>query len=170
MSRKSFTPVENYIDPYSTEIWWYYIPGFNGYEISNNGIVRSMKHFKKYPFGLLVKPREVTNVLQLFAEEYDELTYELSDNNNERQLIKRSELLNLAFNNKYPVSGYPRSTIITDVASRNQRCFIQRKTNPNIPLNQQEYKVQFYYEEDNNIKNTEVIKPITFIERTNRDV
>ena len=51
----TFVRVENYINPMSQDIWWYYIPGFNGYEISNTGIVRSMKHYKKYPYGILIR-------------------------------------------------------------------------------------------------------------------
>ena len=169
MRKQYFAPVQNYINPYDINIWWYYIPGFNGYEISNTGIVRSMKHFRKYPFGIVIKPKEVTNVLQLFTEQFDDLTYELSDNYNRRQSIKRSELFKLAFNNPYPIVGYPRKTLFTDVSSRNQRCFII-PNNPGIPSNQQLYQVQFYHENDNDIKDTEVIKPIIFIERTDKDV
>jgi hypothetical protein len=160
--RQCYSPVQNYINPYDMNIWWYYIPGFNGYEISNTGIVRSMKHFKKYPFGMIIKPKEVVDVLQLFTEQYDDLTYELSDNYNRRQTIKRSEIINLALNNKFPIAGYPRKTMFTDVSSRNLKCFF-----PLPPQQPQEYyQVQFYHEEDNNIKNTEVIKPIIFIERS----
>ena len=61
-----FIPVQNFINPYDQNIWWYYIPGFNGYEISNTGIVRSMKHYKKYPFGILIKPREIKDIRELF--------------------------------------------------------------------------------------------------------
>ena len=53
-----FIPIESVLDINDQNIWWYYIPGFNGYELSSNGLVRSMKHFKKYPFGILIKTRD----------------------------------------------------------------------------------------------------------------
>ena len=34
---------------------WYEIPGFNGYEMSDYGLVRSMKYFQRLPFGMLIK-------------------------------------------------------------------------------------------------------------------
>lgn len=147
-----FTPVQQYIDPYNSDLWWYYIPGFNGYEISNTGIVRSMKHFRKYPFGILIRPRETKDPMDLFTKNYGDLTYELSDNNNERQVIRRSELLALASSNPYHVTGYPRRTVVSDVSPRNLRCFIQKKADPGIPLTEKIHQIQFYYEKDTDIK------------------
>lgn len=154
-----FIPVENFINPLDQNIWWYYIPGFNGYEISNTGIVRSMKHYRKYKFGILIRPKEVTNPMELFTNTYSELTYELSDNNNERQVIKRSELQYLASTNPYHVQGYPRRTIITDIASRNQRIFIQKKCKVDKSSLKDIHKVQLYYEQDtdNKIRSGELI-------------
>ena len=167
-----FTRVEHYISPVSQDIWWYYIPGFNGYEISNTGIVRSMKHYKKYPYGILIKPREVSDPLELFTKSFCELTYELSDNNNERKTIKRSELQYLAASSQNKVQGYPRRTIVTDISPRNMRCFIQRKYDK-VPLTEQIHQVQFYYEKDNNINNGDsqspIIKPLIF-ERSENNV
>ena len=169
-----FAPVQNYIDPNSSDLWWYYIPGFNGYEISNTGIVRSMKHFRKYPFGILIKPREIDNPIDLFTKQYIELTYELSDNNNERQIIKRSELLSLASSNTHQVQGYPRRTIVSDTGSRNLRCFVKKKSDLSTPLTEKVHQVQFYYEQDKNIKvdteetiniekeNSHIIRPLIF--------
>ena len=151
-----FVRVENYINPMSQDIWWYYIPGFNGYEISNTGIVRSMKHYKKYPYGILIRPKEISDPLELFTKVFPELTYELSDNNNERKVIKRSELQYLASSNQYQIQGYPRRTIITDISPRNMRCFIQKQCET-TPLTEQVHQVQFYYKKDTNI-----IKPLIF--------
>lgn len=161
---KRYIPVENYIDPLSQSILWYYIPGFNGYEISNTGIIRSMKHFKKYPYGMLIKPKEVSDPLELFTKSFIDLTYELSNNHNERITIKRSELQQLAYNNTNQVQGYPRLTYVSDIGSRNQRCFIPKKQCDEIPLDQQIHQVQFYYEKDKNI-----INPLIF-ERTEDNV
>ena len=152
----TFVRVENYINPMSQDIWWYYIPGFNGYEISNTGIVRSMKHYKKYPYGILIRPKEISDPLELFTKVFPELTYELSDNNNERKVIKRSELQYLASSNQYQIQGYPRRTIITDISPRNMRCFIQKQCET-TPLTEQVHQVQFYYKKDTNI-----IKPLIF--------
>ena len=173
MNNTKFTPVQQYIDPYNSDLWWYYIPGFNGYEISNTGIVRSMKHFRKYPFGILIKPREIKNPIDLFTKQYNELTYELSDNNNERQVVKRSDLLNLVSSNKYNIEGYPRRTVVSDIGSRNLRYFIKKKSDNSIPLTEKIHQVQFYYEQDtdvktetgeilNNEKESHIIQPLIF--------
>ena len=50
-----YTPVEYVLNPYDDRLW-YYIPGFNGYELSNDYYIRSMKHYRKYPFGILLEP------------------------------------------------------------------------------------------------------------------
>ena len=166
-------PVQMYIDPSNPNVLWYHIPGFNGYEISNNGIVRSMKHFRKYPFGILIRPRETKDPLDLFTKYYDELTYELSDDYNERQIITRTELLNLAKNNKRKVTGYPRHTATVDISSRNPRRF-RRKPSTDISPKDQIHQVQFYYEKDKDLNiqtgeqlNTEkeklnIIQPLIF--------
>lgn len=162
-----YTPVERYIDPRNTNILWYYIPGFNGYEISNTGIVRSMKHHRKYPFGILIKPREVKDPIELFTKNFIELTYELSDDYNERHIITRSELLSLAANNKIKVNGYPRLTIIADNSSRNPRCFKKYNKTNNNSLKEQIHQVEFCYEKNVNVQageqlNTNIIQPLIF--------
>ena len=168
----NFAPVQNYIDPNNQDILWYYIPGFNGYEISNIGIIRSMKHHKKYPFGMIIKPKEVNNIIELFTKQFDDLTYELSDNNNKRQIVKVSEIKQLAFSNTHHVKEYPRKTIVTDRSSRNISCFVKRDEPDKSSLNQI-HQVQFYQENTNgkinngeliNTKeNSQIIKPIIFI-------
>lgn len=169
-----FTPIQNYINPYDTTIWWYYIPGFNGYEISNTGIVRSMKHYRKYPFGILIRPKETNDPIDLFTKYYEDLSYELSDNNNERRVMKRSELLYMASKNPYHVQGYPRRTVVTNIAPRNQRCFVQKKIDPGVSIDEKLHQIQFYYEKDTDIKinngelinmekeQSPIIKPLIF--------
>ena len=167
--RNQFIRVENFINPMDPNILWYYIPGFNGYEISNTGIVRSMKHYKKYPFGILIKPKEINNIIELFTIAYNDLTYELSDNNNERKVVKRSTLQYLASSNPYSISGYPRSTFITDISSRNQRIYSQQPIIP--PIKKENRQVQLYYENDTNInkRSSEIIQPLIF-ERAENNV
>lgn len=114
--RAKFIPVEDVLDVNDPNRWWFYIPGFNGYEISNDGYIRSMKHFMKYPYGILIKKKK---------DHGTDPSYELSDNNNERKVIRLSQIQYLAKTNPYAVSGYPRRTNISDIASRNQRCFVK---------------------------------------------
>lgn len=55
--RNKFTLVEDILGVYNDRVW-YYILHYNGYEISNDGYIRSMKHYRKYPFGLLIEPKK----------------------------------------------------------------------------------------------------------------
>ena len=48
-------PTENVVDIYDPNILWYEIEDFPGYEISNNGYVRSFKSAKKYPYGVILQ-------------------------------------------------------------------------------------------------------------------
>ena len=162
-SNSNMIPVEKYINPYDRNVIWYYIPGFNGYEICNFGIVRSMKHFKKYPFGILIKPKEINDVVELFVKPFGDLTYELSDNNNKRQIVKASKLKYLAATNPYTVRGYPRPTMVTDIGSRNKRCFVQRQVVAQEPIIDESILLQNYHKDDN------IIKPLIF-ERTEDNV
>ena len=121
--KNNFILVENVISPYD-DIWWLYIPGFNGYEVSTTGIIRSMKHYRKYPFGILIQPKKDRNGKVINPQDP---TYELSNNQNERVAIKLSQILYLAKTNPYHITGYPRRTCITDISPRNQRCFIKKE-------------------------------------------
>lgn len=123
-----FIPLEQFLNP-ADDRWFYFIPGFNGYEISNDGYVRSMKHYKKYPFGILIQPKKNKDGKVINPEDP---TFELSNNNNERVAVKRSQLQYLAATCDYAVTGYPRRTCITDRSSRNQRIFIKKKLKPEL--------------------------------------
>ena len=89
---------------------WYPIPGYNGYEISDDGYVRSMKHFKQYPTGLLLRVKG-------HSTSHDPI-FELSDNNNRRIRLKRSTLWDLAIHN--PRGVIPRYTLERNIGSRNK--------------------------------------------------
>ena len=129
-SYSKYTPVESCLDIYDSNRLWYYIPGFNGYEVSNDGYVRSMKHYHKYPYGILIVPKKNKKGEIKCPQD---VIFEISDNNNERQLIHLSQLIYLAKTNPYGVAGYPRCTIITDTSSRNDRKFIKSKNKMKIP-------------------------------------
>ena len=102
------------------------VAGFNGYEISNDGYLRSMKHFRKYPFGILIKPVEVGSDGAIFV---------LSNDQNERIRININDLFKLAKESSTIVSGYPRDTIVSDVSSRNKYAFLT-KTKPKNNLDE----------------------------------
>lgn len=112
--RKNFIGVEDVLNIFDTNRVWYYIPGFNGYELSSDGYLQSMKHYRRYPYGILIQPVK----RKPYNTSTDPL-YELSDNDNIRQRIRLSQLTQLAATNQFNVAGYPRATIITDGSSRN---------------------------------------------------
>ena len=54
-------PIESVVNIYDPNIVWAELgPDYNGYQISNIGLVRSMKFFKKYPYGILLEPTNGT--------------------------------------------------------------------------------------------------------------
>jgi hypothetical protein len=112
---RRFIPIESVLDIYDTNRYWMYLPGFNGYEISNDGYVRSMKHYMKYPYGILIQKVKRGK----YADSPDPL-FELSDDDNKRQRIRLSQLMELAMKNQFIVYGYPRATIVTNSGSRNK--------------------------------------------------
>lgn len=63
---------------------WFYIPGFNGYQINKEGLVRSMKMMYKNPGHILKKDKSGK--------------YTLTNDNNERIRISPEELMNITFN------------------------------------------------------------------------
>lgn len=110
-SRKGIIAVQTVFDiDTDTQLWWR-IPGFNGYEMSDYGYIRSMKYFQRLPFGMLIK---------FDNNEY----YTLSDDNNDRIKVHRMDLWDLVVTNPYTEPGYPRSTNQTDCYSRNRRMFL----------------------------------------------
>lgn len=74
-----------------------------------------MKHYRKHPYGILVKPVQ----REPYKSSSDPL-YELSDNNNKRQRIRYSQIAMLANQNPYEVASYPRHTMLANTASRNK--------------------------------------------------
>lgn len=99
-----YTRVEDFININDKSIKWYNIPGYNGYQVSTNGFVRSLKHFRKYPFGIIIKHRN-----GLFT---------LTNSNNKRTTVSYKEILKLVENNKYSMS-YPYDTNTVSYGSRN---------------------------------------------------
>lgn len=76
---------------------WYMIEGFNGYEINENGIVRSMKMMNANP-GHLIQLNKHGR-------------YTLSNNQNKRVSRTPQQLLDIAFNSGHPLIVRPDNAI-----------------------------------------------------------
>lgn len=87
--------------------YWYPIPGFNGYEIDSNDVVRSFKNFKKYPYGYILK-----------WYNNKPYTWCLTNNSNERVVITLAEIHAIIVDYKYPIQ--PRMPYDIDIGSRNR--------------------------------------------------
>lgn len=103
---------------------WYMIEGFNGYEINENGQVRSMKMMWKDP-GHLLK-----------LDKYGR--YTLSNNKNERIRITPEELLNIVFNSGHPLR--PRNENAVYMGGRNKRFYFDEGI---YPKDENTYKMDF---------------------------
>ena len=121
-SRK-YAAVENYINTADPNILWMYIDGFNGYELSNIGFIRSMKHYKQYPYGILITPKKDKNGAVIHP---DDPIFELSDNNNNRKTLTLSQISEIVKNSK-DMPGYPRFTWQQDISPRNDRHFVKKE-------------------------------------------
>ena len=101
-------PIESVLDIYDPRILWADIGhDYKGYQISNTGLIRSMKFYKKYPFGILLTPDK--NGI-----------YKLSNSLNQIELINRNDLLNCKYIFNIP-------TYYSDCNSRNPLVTSQSK-------------------------------------------
>ena len=129
---KRYIPIEDVINIRDESRLWWCIPGFRGYEVSSDHIIRSMKHFKKYPFGILIQAKKDRDGKILHPENP---TFELSDNNSERVLLTLSEIVQMAYENKDKYIGYPRKTITTNRSSRTPQIF--KNKSRNVPFDKE---------------------------------
>ena len=107
----TYTPVENLIDINRFDVLWYDIPGYRGYQLcSNNKLVRSLKHHKKYPYGIII--------------ENNNGNFILSDSNNNRVKVSLEEIKKLVKENPNK-KGYHTWEI--DHFSRNPREFVHKE-------------------------------------------
>lgn len=79
-------------------LMWYHIPGFNGYTIREDGLVKSLKFQYACPEGYVIKSHRNRN-----GDRY----VVLSDDNNIRTKITIKELLNAVKNNEYKYTCDP---------------------------------------------------------------
>ena len=93
---------------------WYMIEGFNGYEINEDGQVRSMKMMWKNPGHLL----------KLDKQGY----YTLSNNENKRVRMKPEQLLDIVFNSGKPLK--PRNENAVYMGGRNKKFYYDEGVNP----------------------------------------
>lgn len=123
------TRIEDVLDIYDQNRLWYGIPGYNGYQVSTDNIVRSMKHYKKYPFGILLRPSKTLNEVNY---------YQLTNSQNERVTVSLTEIKELVAGDEYS-KAYPSKTLDRYQASRNQKCTIYQK-----PLSQDTFVPKFH--------------------------
>ncbi len=132
--------------------YWQCIKGYNGYEYSNDGLLRSMKNYKKYPYGkLLVKYKESNGKFYFF----------LSNNSNERVKVYEEDIIKIIKSDKNPIY---RENYQTDISSRNTVLVKPRKKKNTAPLKQNIGIPKFsVVDEDNNsFKSTGKINPLIF--------
>lgn len=144
-----FLPVDEILGFDDSRLWYHLTEYYNGYEISNDGIVRSMKHYRKYPYGIIVHPKgaqmdysKYKSLYEFLVDPTQDYTYELSNRYNERVTVKRSELIKLANENPFKNSmGYPRRTYVSDISSRNQRVSVRKQTSKQPKNNEIRYSL-----------------------------
>ena len=102
---------------------WICINGYNGYEYSNDGLLRSMKNFKVNPTGKLIKK----------YRDKKGYYFILSDNSNERKKVYEDEIRYIIANDKIP---RVRRTYETDIDSRNRILKKPRKRKSKINLDE----------------------------------
>ena len=106
---------------------WYMIDGFNGYEINEEGIVRSMKMMNANP----------AHQIKLYARGTPNAYYELSNNFNKRVKVRQKDLIDLVFHSGKPL--IPREDAAIYMGSRNKHFYFDKGI---YPKNNEEKKVQ----------------------------
>lgn len=109
---------------------WYMIKGFNGYEINEQGIVRSMKMMNADP----------GHQLKLYYNKRGEPYYKLSNNFNKRVNITQRELLDIVFNSGNPL--VPRRDDAIYMGGRNKHFYFDEGIYPTTP-EQKKYQMDF---------------------------
>ena len=115
-------PVDSVFNVYNDKRLWANIPGFNGYQLSDDYIIRSYKYRSKFPYGVLIFP-----VRKGKKSALDDV-YELSDNDNMRRQMTAFELGKLVHEQpSSPMNLYHTAYIIpVTKSSRNQRLWINQ--------------------------------------------
>ncbi len=118
-------PVDAVMNVYTDGRLWANIPGFNGYQLSDDYVVRSYKYKKTYPFGTIVTPKK-----QYDNKPLDNV-FELTDNDNMRVEISAFELGKLVHSQtSSPMNLYHTATILPETqSSRNKRMWINQDPN-----------------------------------------
>lgn len=101
---------------------WYAIPGFNGYEINCNYVVRSCKNFNKYPNGYFIK-NDTKNL-----SNPDTYKWRMSDNSNVVRTMTLNDILIQFMNN-------PSRTAVTTQGS-----YVSRGSRNRIIADPEAYK------------------------------
>ena len=123
VNNRKYAAVEYYINVADPNRLWMAIHGYNGYEISNDNYIRSMKHYKEYPYGILITPKKDKDGNILHPENP---IFVLSDDNNNRCSLSLSQIIEIVnLHNNIP--GYPRYTWQQDISPRNDRHIVKKQ-------------------------------------------
>ncbi len=110
-------PVHQVFSPQDYSIIWYPITGFPGYEASiiSSGqlFVRSLKQYKKYPFGDLIYPNNGI--------------YQMSNYNNQRVNVSIQDVLDCMDR-----ANGRHTDVVDGPKSRNKRAFIKVVDSPEV--------------------------------------
>ena len=115
-------PVDAVMNIWSDARLWANIPGFNGYQLSDDYIVRSFKFKRIYPYGTIVTPKKE------YKDKPLDNVYELSDNDNMRIEITAFELGKLVHSQlQSPMNLYHTATImpVTETVRNKRMCINQ---------------------------------------------
>lgn len=104
---------------------WYMIEGFNGYEINEEGIVRSMKMMNANP----------GHQIKLYRKYEDDAYYILSNNFNKRVKMTQKQLLDIVFNSGLPLVTRQDNAIY--MGSRNKHFYFDQGIYPTEEKNYQ---------------------------------
>ena len=97
---------------------WYMIEGFNGYEINEEGVVRSMKMMNAKP----------GHQIKIYTDDGPEPYYILSNNFNKRVRVTRKKLLDIVFHSGLPLK--PRKEEAIYLGSRNKHFYFDEGIYP----------------------------------------
>ena len=148
---------------------WFDIPGFNGYQVSNDYFIRSFKYRNRYPYGILVSPKisPIKNVYNPFhygvcVGDRDKVIYELSDNDNMRIEISIQEIIEKSMKIGSRTYRTCYSIPFTEKPPRNKRMFINQDpeltankkglVRKSVPVNKQENTAMAKFTVTNNPK------------------
>lgn len=100
--KRSCVRVESVLDVADQRRIWYNIEGFNGYQISNDLWLRSMKMKHEYPFGILIRPSLIRS---------DRVAFNLTNSAGQHVTITLDKLMEIVEKSNYITSVHSNEFI-----------------------------------------------------------